>query len=228
MDKFSLYVPNFLPRREYFDPVKNNACPGCGLALALRHVYKAVEGLIEKGVWEKLPKNDFWGDTSALSFLRLKKDKADVLICFDNEAGASLENVLDKKMPGVAVAEGFAYVATACPSYPFDLYDKVKRAVEAQGKSYLHILCPCPIEWKFEPENTVKVGFKAVETNVFPLYETADGICNITIKTMKPKHPSVYFAAQERFANMSDADIAEAAARVERQYARLLEQSQPK
>ena len=228
MDKFSLYVPNFLPYREYFDPAKNNACPGCGLALALRHVYKTVEGLIEKAVWEKLPKNDFWGDTSALSLLRIKKGGADVLICFDNEVGASLENVLAKKMPGIAIAEGFTYVATACPSYPFDLFDKVKRAVEIKGKSYLHILCPCPIEWKFEPEDTVKIGFKAVETNVFPLYETADGICNITVKTMKPKPPSIYFKAQERFVNMSDEDIADATVRVERQYARLLEQSQPK
>jgi len=43
MDKFSLYVPNFLPVKECFVPEKNNACPGCGLALAIRHTYKAIE-----------------------------------------------------------------------------------------------------------------------------------------------------------------------------------------
>ncbi|MCX8044112.1 MAG: hypothetical protein N3B18_08310 [Desulfobacterota bacterium] len=228
MDKFSLYVPNFLPRKEYFDPAKNNACPGCGLALALRHVYKAAEGLIEKAVWERAPKSDFLGDTGALSFLRITKGSAHVMICFDNEAGARFPDVLTKKMPTVALAEGFAYVATACPSYPFDLYDKVKRALDTAGKSYLHILCPCPVGWVYEAEDTVKIGFKAVETNVFPLYETANGACNITVKTMKPKHPAVYFKAQQRFANLSDEDIAQAAATVEQQYGRLVEQSQPK
>jgi len=228
MDKFSLYVPNFLPRREYFDPSKNNACPGCGIALALRHVYKAVEGMIEKAVWEKPSPNDFFGDTQGLSFLRIKRGTTDLLICFDNEAGASLQDVLIKKLPGVALAEGFTYVATACPSYPFDLYDKIKRAAETNGRSYVHILCPCPVGWKFEAEDTVKVGFKAVETNVFPLYETGDGFCNITVKTMKPKSPAVYFKAQERFSAMSDEEIAQAGAALERQYARLVEQSQPK
>ena len=53
MDKFSLYVPNFLPCKEYFEPKKNNACPGCGISLAVRQTYKAVESLIEKAVWEK-------------------------------------------------------------------------------------------------------------------------------------------------------------------------------
>ena len=48
MDKFSLYVPNFLPCKEYFEPKKNNACPGCGISLAVRQTYKAVEALIEK------------------------------------------------------------------------------------------------------------------------------------------------------------------------------------
>jgi len=228
MDKFSLYVPNFLPCREYFEPKKNTACPGCGLALALRQVYKAVEGLIEKAVWEKPAQVAFLGDISSLSLLRIKNAESDVLLCFDNEAGATLQDAIAKKMPGIAVAEGFKYVATACPSYPFDLYDKVKRAVETPGRSYIHILCPCPVGWKFESEETVKVGFKAVETNVFPLYETAEGVCNITVKMLQPKQPAVYFRAQERFASLSDEDIAQATAAVEQQYSRLVQQSQPK
>jgi len=228
MDKFSLYVPNFLPCKEYFDPAKNNACPGCGLALALRQVYKAVEGLIEKAVWDKPAKSDFLGSSSAVSLLRIKHAKGEILVCFDNEAGGSLQDAIAKKMPGVAIAEGFKYVATACPSYPFDLYDKMKKAAETEGKSYVHILSPCPVGWKFESEDTVKVGFKAVESNAFPLYEAGTGFYNITIKMLKPKQLADYVKAQERFAKVTDDEIAQAAAAVEKQYGRLLEEAQPK
>jgi len=128
MDKYSLMVPNFLPCKEYFDIKKNNACPGCGISLAVRHVYKAIEGLIEKATWEAPAACDLFGKKSALSIMKVKKDKAEVVICFDNEAGGKLEDAIVKKMPAVAVAQGYKYVATASPSYPFDLFDKVKKS----------------------------------------------------------------------------------------------------
>ena len=40
-------------------------------------------------------------------------------------------------MPSLAVAEGFAYVATACPSHPFDLYEKVRRGFDAEGNAVI-------------------------------------------------------------------------------------------
>src|SRR5512139_2953501 len=41
-----------------------------------------------------------------------------------------------KNMPAIAAAHGIPYVATACPSYPFDLFDKIKRAKEIDGPAY--------------------------------------------------------------------------------------------
>jgi len=227
MDKYSLMVPNFLPCKEYFDSKKNNACPGCGISLAVRHVYKAAEGAIEKAIWEAPASCDIFGKKAAVSIMKIKQGKADVVICFDNEAGGKLEDAIAKKMPAVAVAQGYKYVATACPSYPFDMFDKVKKALETEGKSYIHVLCPCPVAWKFEPENTVKVGFKAVETLAFPLYEVGTGFYNITIKTLQPKKIDAYLTAQERFEKLSAKEIAQAAATVEKEYARLAENAQP-
>jgi pyruvate/2-oxoacid:ferredoxin oxidoreductase beta subunit len=228
MDKYSLMVPNFLPCKEYFDIKKNNACAGCGISLAVRHVYKAIEGAIEKATWEAPAACDIFGKKSAVSIMKVKQDKAEVVICFDNEAGGKLEDAIAKKMPAVAVAQGYKYVATASPSYPFDLFDKVKKAIETEGKSYIHILCPCPVAWKFEPETTVKVGFKAVETLAFPLYEVGSGFYNITIKTMQPKKLAVYLAAQERFEKLTAKEIEQAAATVEKEYGKLVENVQAK
>lgn len=221
MDKFSLYAPNFLPCKEYFDPKLNTACPGCGLALAVRHIYKAVEKSITKAVWEEASGADLLGEKTSASFLKIKQGKTELLVCLDNEAGEKLEGSLKKKLPGIAAAKGFKYVATACPSYPFDLYEKAQRAMETEGKAYLHILCPCPEGWQFDCENTVKVGFKAVESLAFPLYEIASGHYTQTIKTMKPIPVTQYIKAQGRFESATEKQITHAESVVEKEYAKL-------
>jgi len=222
MDKFSLYVPNFLPGKEYFDPKKNNACPGCGISLAVRQVYKAVEELITKAAWDAPASEKATG-----SLLKIKNNKSVISIYFDNEAGGTLDQAVKKKMPAVAVAEGYKYVATACPSYPFDFIDKLKRALDTEGNSYIHVLCPCPEEWGFDCENTVKVGFWAVESNAFPLYEVGSGFYNQTIKIMNQRNLGEYLSAQERFKKITSAQFKKAEETVKKEYAKLLENIQP-
>jgi pyruvate/2-oxoacid:ferredoxin oxidoreductase beta subunit len=223
MDKFSLYVPNFLPVKEFFDPAKNNACPGCGMALAIRQTYKAVADLIERASWQAPAGKSLFGSKTAVSILAIKTAKGEAFICLDNEAGGGLDDAVAKKMPAMAVAEGFKYVATASPSYPFDLYDKMKRAIEAEGRAYVHVLCPCPVGWQFEEEATVKVGFLAVESQAFPLYEVGGGSYNLTVKTLKPRPVAEYLRMQARFTDLSEAQLTSAADAVAREYARLLE-----
>lgn len=231
MDKFSLYVPNFLPCEEYFIPEKNQACPGCGLALAIRQSYKALEKEIEKATWQPLIEGEqlertldiFGAGKTEVSFLRIPKGKADLILCLDNEAGGSLNEALKKSMPAIAVAEGFPYVATACPSYPFDLYEKIKRGFQTEGKAYIHILCPCPQGWCFDPELTVKIGCWAVESRAFPLYEVGDGIYHLTIETPKPRSLTDYLKVQKRFEDLVENEIEEAQTLVENEYKKLVD-----
>ena len=231
MDKFSLYVPNFLPCEEYFVPEKNQACPGCGLALAIRQSYKALEKEIEKATWQPLIEGEqleraldiFGAGKTEVSFLRIPKGKADLILCLDNEAGGSLNEALKKSMPAIAVAEGFPYVATACPSYPFDLYEKIKRGFQTEGKAYIHILCPCPPGWCFDPELTVKIGCWAVESRAFPLYEVGDGIYHLTIETPKPRSLADYLKVQKRFEDLAENEIEEAQTLVENEYKKLVD-----
>jgi pyruvate/2-oxoacid:ferredoxin oxidoreductase beta subunit len=236
MDKFSLYVPNFLPFKEYFVPEKNIACPGCGIALAIRHTYKAIELVMEKAVWEKTEQGKLFDGVFAKSpfgksepsLLKIKTGNAELSICFDNEAGGSLDEAMKKAMPAIAVAEGFQYVATACPSYPFDLYEKIKKAMEITGKAYIHILCPCPVGWQFDPETTVKVGRWAVESRAFPLYEVGAGmVYHLTVQTPKPRPLADYLKPQYRFGELSEKQMEDAQAAVEGDYKKLTEKMQP-
>lgn len=227
MDKYSLMVPNFIPTQEYFDPKHSDTCIGCGVSLAARLVGKALEKALDGAVCTRRSGADLFGVKTDAAFMRVKKGKNELVICFDDEPSNSLQDALVKKLPAVAVAEGIAYVATACPSYPFDLMEKVQRAMETDGSAYIHILTPCPSAWKYPTENTVKVGFKAVETLVFPLYEVASGFYNLTNKTLKPRAIEEYIRAQGRFEKISAAQVKSAAATVEKEYKKLLEKVQP-
>jgi pyruvate ferredoxin oxidoreductase beta subunit len=53
-----------------------------------------------------------------------------------------------KNMPKIAAAHNIPYVATACPSYPFDLLAKIKKARTINGHVY-----PCPL-FAYRMENT--------------------------------------------------------------------------
>ena len=231
MDKLSLYVPNFLPFKEYFVPEKNHACPGCGLALAVRQTYKVLEKEIEKATWQLLMEDEPAGEATDIfgvgktevSFLKIPKGKGDLILCFDNEIGGALSEALEKPMVSIAVAEGFPYVATASPSYPFDLYEKIKRGAQTEGKAYIHILAPCPQEWQFDPEITVNMGRWAVESRAFPLYEVGGGVYRLTLETPKPRSLADYIKAQKRFENFSEKEIEEAQTLVDTGYKKLLD-----
>ena len=74
-----------------------------------------------------------------------------------------------KNMAAIAAAHNIPYVATACPSYPIDLVQKVKKAAAMPGAAYLHILSVCPTGWRSAPELSIKLGRLAVETGVFQI-----------------------------------------------------------
>jgi len=106
------------------------------------------------------------------------------------------------------VANDFTYVATACPSHPFDLIEKVRRGWETAGQSFIHILCPCPIGWEYQFENTVRLGRMAVESRLFPLYEIAGGFYHLTVDEPNPRPVADYIKNQKRFSHWKPQQVA--------------------
>ena len=169
-------------------------------------------------------------------------------ICFDNEAymntgiqrssatpyGASTttapagkmsigQTTWKKNLPAIAAAHNIPYVATACPSYPFDLMDKVAKGAAVDGPAYIHIFSVCPTGWRSSPELAIEIGRLAVQTGVFPLYEVEDGIYKLSVKTPKLKPVSDYFKLQGRFRHLSEETVNEIQKRVGKDYNRLLD-----
>ncbi len=169
-------------------------------------------------------------------------------ICFDNEAymntgiqrssatpyGASTTTApagkvsigqvtWKKNMPAIAAAHNIPYVATACPSYPFDLLDKVRKGATTPGPAYIHILSVCPTGWRCVPDLTIRIGRLAVETGIFPLYEVENDNYKFSIDVPKLRPVQDYLKLQGRFRHLSEDNIAEIQHRVNREYAKLKE-----
>ena len=106
-------------------------------------------------------------------------------------------------------AHDIAYLATASPAYPIDLYDKFVKAKKIRGTRYLHLYIPCPPGWVFPPKDTVKMGRLAVETGVTPLFEIENGRFRFTgrSKSMAEKGNRLpvinYLEKQGRFRKMN-------------------------
>lgn len=167
-------------------------------------------------------------------------------ICFDNEAymntgiqrsgatpfGAATttapagkrsigQSTWKKNMPAIAVAHGIPYVATACHSYPFDLMNKVRKAVEVEGPAYIHVLSVCPVGWRMSSDLTIRMGRLAVETGIFPIYEVENGRYTLNIDFPQLRPVEDYLKLQGRFRHLDKNAIALIQERVNKEYQEL-------
>jgi pyruvate ferredoxin oxidoreductase beta subunit len=169
-------------------------------------------------------------------------------ICFDNEAymntgiqrssatpfGASTttspagkksigQSTWKKDTPSIMVAHNIPYVATACPSYPFDLMEKIEKALSTNGPSYIHIFSVCPTGWRTKSDLAIRLGRLAVETGVFPLYEVENGVYKMNKIETELKPLSLYTKPQGRFKHLNDDQLSAIEARIHSEYEALKE-----
>ena len=126
-----------------------------------------------------------------------------------------------KNMPKIAAAHNIPYVATACPSYPFDLLAKIKKAKMVDGPSYIHILSVCPTGWRIPSNMAIKYGRLAVETGIFPLYEIENGEYRLTYNPEPLRQVGDYLNGQGRFRHLTPETISEIQEHVNADWERL-------
>lgn len=131
-----------------------------------------------------------------------------------------------KDLTEIVVAHGIPYAAQASPSHWNDLMEKVKKALEIEGPTFLNIIAPCPVGWYFPPHKTIKLAKLAVDTLFWPLYEVENGKHRITYKPRKPKPVEDWLKEQGRFRHLFNEDnrkiIEEFQKRVDEKWDRLL------
>ncbi len=146
-------------------------------------------------------------------------------ICYDNEAymntgiqrssatptfaettttpGKNIKSQPKKDLIEIFAAHNIPYAATASIAYPEDLKMKVRKAVNVNGPSLIHIFSPCSTGQGYPEKFTVKVSRKAVQTGVFPLYEYENGEYRVTLE---PRMDDVeeYITMQKRFKHIDN------------------------
>jgi pyruvate ferredoxin oxidoreductase beta subunit len=103
-----------------------------------------------------------------------------------------------KPLPEIVLAHGIPYVATSSVGFPQDLQRKVKKAFSIKGPKYIQVHVPCPLGWRYEPQDTLTVAKMAVDTGLFPLFEYENGKL-IGVRKIKPLPVEEYLKAQARF-----------------------------
>jgi pyruvate ferredoxin oxidoreductase beta subunit len=174
-----------------------------------------------------------------------------IYVCYDNEAymntgiqrssatpfGASTttspagkksigQQTQKKDMPKIAVAHNIPYVATACPSFPFDLMEKVKKAAKTPGCAYLHIMSVCPTGWRIPIDEGIRYGRLAVDSGVFPLYEVVDGKYRMTYTPERLRPVTDYIKGQGRFRHLTEKEISQIQKKVTQDYETFLKLSE--
>lgn len=114
-----------------------------------------------------------------------------------------------KDMIAIALAHGVKYAAQASAGFPDDITNKVKKAIETNGPSYIQILSPCIPGWRINNDEGVMMGKLAVQTGLFPLLEYTDGVLNASSinSNFQAKPVEEYLKAQGRFKHLKPEDI---------------------
>jgi pyruvate ferredoxin oxidoreductase beta subunit len=119
-------------------------------------------------------------------------------------AGSKIPGKADAKkdLIGICVAHGVEYAATASIAFWNDYITKVRRAAAIKGPAVIHVLAPCPLGWRFETSETIRLAKLAVQTRYFPLYEVDKGKYKLSMKVPKPIPLEEFLKPQGRFRHL--------------------------
>jgi len=117
----------------------------------------------------------------------------------------------NKYLPLVMVMHNCEYVATAALAFIEDYHQKLDKAIAAskRGMAFVHVFSPCPTGWRFPPELTIEVQRKAVQTNMFPLweYEYKSGELRFTHPVDNPMPLEEYLKLVGKFRHLDENQI---------------------
>lgn len=112
-----------------------------------------------------------------------------------------------KNMFEIVAAHGIDYAATASVGYINDYIDKVQKASEVKGTSYIHVIAPCPTGWGTKPETSIDLAKEIVDCGLWYLAEYEDDEFKINRRPKEFTDVSHYLKSQMRFKHLSDEEI---------------------
>jgi pyruvate/2-oxoacid:ferredoxin oxidoreductase beta subunit len=126
-----------------------------------------------------------------------------------------------KNVPLLMALHGVPYVATATLSNLEDFAKKLLKAKEKlnEGFSYIHVLAPCVMGWRFDSSLSIEVCRAAVRTNYFPLWESESGKFHLTNEVNNPKPIQELIKLVRKYSHLKEADYSRLQQIVDERYA---------
>jgi len=116
---------------------------------------------------------------------------------------------IKKPIAEIVAAHRIPYVATANVGYPIDMDQKFIKGLSVEGPSFIHVLQPCTVGWRFDPRYGIKIAKLAVEVAMWINWEMMNGKFRVTTKVPRRKHVRHYLMLQGRFKNLTVKEIEE-------------------
>ena len=107
-----------------------------------------------------------------------------------------------KDLMGIITAHNIPYAATCSLAFIEDFRRKIKKAKDIKGFRFLMVDGPCPPGHKTEPAQSITISRLAVETKLFPLFETQHQNYKITYKPEKDLPVEECLKYQGRFKHL--------------------------
>ncbi len=109
-----------------------------------------------------------------------------------------------KDLTKIMVAHNIGYAAQASVHNPIDLSDKLKKAIELDGASFINVISPCIPGWRISADMAVESARLGVECCYWPLYEVIDGEYKINYKPKNKIPVTEWIAHQGRYRHLKD------------------------
>ena len=99
------------------------------------------------------------------------------------------------------------YVATLSNSHGLDFLRKVEKGSTIRGPKLYIDFAACPTGWGYDPKDSVQIEKLAVQTGVWPLKESVNGIVKHTVVPRSLTPVSQYLKTQGRFEHLFAPDV---------------------
>ena len=115
-----------------------------------------------------------------------------------------------KYLPLIISMHSVEYCATASPSHMADFVAKIQKGLEAskKGFAYLHVFSPCPTGWAYAPEKAISIARRAVQSNLFPLWEMDNQGYHLNFENKNPISMEEFVKGIGKFKSLTEDDIA--------------------
>lgn len=112
-----------------------------------------------------------------------------------------------KNMFEIVAAHDIEYAATASVGYINDFIDKVQKASQIKGTSYIHVIAPCPTGWGIKTEECIDIAKEIVDCGLWYLAEYENGEYKVNRKPKEFTQVSHYIKRQGRYKHLSEAEL---------------------